>query len=125
MTNFRKLIAATAIMTASTLMSTAAFADINEMTCADFNAMDENGQMEAAMEYGREGQRRAGMGADATGSGVGTEQADSQNVELEADTGKQGQENMARGVDVRNAMIEHCKDGGDSRVMDTPSPAQR
>ncbi len=125
MINFRKLTAATAILTASTFMSTAAFAQTGDMTCADFNAMDADGQMEAAMTFGQEAQEEAGRGADSVDEGVGTEQADSLTVQEEATSGKQGQQNMARGTDMMTAMVEHCKGGDDLMVRDTPSPAQR
>lgn len=125
MFNFRKVTTATAILATSTLMSTAAFAQTGDMTCGDFNAMDADAQMEAAMVFGQEAQERAGRGADSIEEGVATEQADALTVEEEATSGKQGQQNMARGTDMMTAMVEHCKGGDDLRVADTPSPAQR
>ncbi len=125
MTHFRKLTAATAILSVSTLMSTAAFAETGDMTCGDFNAMDADGQMEAAMTFGQEAQEEAGRGADAVDEGVGTEMSDSTTAAEEATSGKQGQQNMGRGTDMMAAMVEHCKGGDDLMVRDTPSPAQR
>ncbi len=128
MINFRKLTAATAALSVSALMSTAAFADDQDMTCAEFNALDADGQMEAVMKQGpdggREQARDEARGEDSTEEGVGVEMSTSDNVEANSEYGQEGQHKMARGDDMVASVMEHCKGGDDLRIKDVRHPSE-
>lgn len=123
MTNFRKLTTATAILSASALMSGAAFADSHNMTCGDFNALDSDAQMEVAMNQGPDGgidqRNEEARGEDGSDEGADIVSSTSADIEANDDAGQEGQRTMARGGDeVMAAMVEHCKGGDDLMVMD-------
>ncbi|MCQ0092073.1 hypothetical protein [Roseovarius sp. M141] len=125
MINFRKLTAATAILGVSTVMSTAAFAQ-DDMTCGDFNALDADGQMEAAMMQGPDGgldqAHDEARGADGTEEGVDVEMSTSDTVEANSDSGQEGQQDMARGDEMVAAVMEHCSNGDELLVKDARHP---
>ncbi|MFD0858651.1 hypothetical protein [Roseovarius aquimarinus] len=124
MTNFTKLTAAAAV-TLGTALSTGAYADDHgDMTCGEYNAMSADDQLSARAEMGREGQRDAGMGEDATEAEVGTEQANDDGTQND-DAGREGQRDEAMGDDdaaYAEAIVEHCKGGDDLMIKDVRHP---
>lgn len=123
MTNIHKLSTAAAALTLGTMMSTGAMADDHGMTCGEYNAMTADEQLAARSEIGREGQRDAAMGEDATEAEVGTEQANDDGT-MNDDAGREGQRDEARGDDeaYAAAIVEHCMGGDELMVEDVQHP---
>lgn len=126
MTNFRTLTAATAILSACTLLSGAAYAQASDMTCADYNALDGAGQRSAARAHM---DQLTNAGPEAKREEVQPDAVMSTDTNVEQmETGKDGRDDRARGDNedgMMSAMKEHCSGGDDLLIKDTPSRAEQ